>query len=164
MTTPPLSLLADLARAATPGPWHSDADYIYGAAPDGSIPYHLLTMSEHAKEADARHIAAFSPSVCLALLERCREAEVERDRHAAGAEAYRAEIEEIKAVLGLLAGGDGRSVADHVRQLAARIAELEAGLVEACDAWEGWVTSGERWDPRETDRIADLRALTTPSR
>jgi len=55
-TTPPLSLLADLARAATSGPWSN-------VAPNGW------------SDADIAYLQAASPSVVLELVERLRVAE-----------------------------------------------------------------------------------------
>jgi hypothetical protein len=47
--------------------------------------------------------------------------QTERDRHAAGAEGYRTELDAVKAVVGLAAGGTGLPLAEVVRQrIAAR--------------------------------------------
>ena len=151
MSSPPLSHLADLARAS----------------------------SRNAGLVDDETAKAFqdaaSPSVVLELVERVRELEAKKfeyDSHEQ-ASAAREFVETANVMTHMWhvpLQVDGRQLRLYERidlirkEAAARIAELESGLREACEAWEGWVTSGERWDPRETDRIIALRALTTPSR
>ena len=190
MTTPPLSLLADLARAATPGPWHVEVDEKprHDGTPRVMCIHGPVSIVDHGlgperdcvviaetdggqygpRYADAAYIAAASPSIVLELVERVRELERERDRHAAGAEEYRAELGAIKDVLGLSGGGIGLSVHEHIRLQAARIAELEAGLREACEIADEWITeagASPGWgagDRGEHARVARLRALLTP--
>jgi len=95
------------------------------------------------KASDAAYIAAASPSVVLELVEQTMVLKSERDAYY---ECYKAEIEDAK------------------RQ-AARIAELEAGLREACDLHDEMVHVDWNFDSQikqhdaAAERIAAISAL-----
>lgn len=73
-----LDVLAAVAAKATPGPWWVKP---HGARRDCST---IRTRDDrylafYADPVDAEHMVAFSPDVAIALIERCRKAEAERD-------------------------------------------------------------------------------------
>lgn len=123
MTTPPPRLL-ELARAATPGPWTVHANPLWISAVDPDNDGEIFTVVDfehrrHNERANAAFIAAASPSTVLALCERMEE--LERGR-----------------CLGLIADtmvacGEGGNFCSKACLQAARIAELEEGLREACE-------------------------------
>lgn len=89
MDTNPIDIetLERLAKAATPGPYEKVNGAYVGEFPAVGVKGPSLTiLAFHAgentaqKEADAAYIAAFSPSVVLALLTRLREAEKDTAR------------------------------------------------------------------------------------
>jgi hypothetical protein len=103
---------------------------------------HLRAVAEAASGVPMHHIGAlihyeqiFSPSVALALLARVRELE----------EGLAGTVQNFTKVQD-----------QHV----VRIRELEAGLVEALDRWEGWDSGSGQSSHHE--RIAELRAMAKP--
>ncbi len=85
-------------------------------------------------------------------------AEIERDRHARGAEGYRSELDSVKASLGLLGGGIGLSVVHYVDEQIAKTNEVLLALKEALDQWEALRPAYETEYPGHIERIAELRA------
>jgi hypothetical protein len=67
--TADLSRLAELASAATPGPWHADATSVH--LDDGGA----LFEDRYSQVTDRAYIAAASPDVILDLLARLQQAE-----------------------------------------------------------------------------------------
>lgn len=66
-----LDRLEKLARAATPGKWECDGDYVHITDPDGGF------CAIPCEPQDARYIAAFSPDVALELIARIRRLELD---------------------------------------------------------------------------------------
>jgi hypothetical protein len=80
LTNDELNALRAAAEAATPGPWVAVNNTIAAEHPRHEM-IATASMAPHSKEADinAAYIAAASPDVLLALLERLEVAERERD-------------------------------------------------------------------------------------
>lgn len=86
-----LDALAALARAATPGPWSVVNDCVMATTEvcaHGSSLTEVIA-DEVALRINLAHIAAFDPPTTLALIERARRVEAERDRLAATIERVR---------------------------------------------------------------------------
>ncbi len=107
MTAPTLDELEAKAKAATPGPWRWDADHepLDGPGQGGYGSDHVLfaapcgTQNSYVvvDDPDARHIAANSPDVTLALVARIRALEAGLreacDLHDAAVESYNPEAD-----------------------------------------------------------------------
>ncbi len=106
-------------------------------------------------------IAAADPQTVLALVERVRELERRSTKREPtwNGRTYGRLVE----LLGQNGANNYVSFRPSGDDLEARIRELEAGLVEACDGWENErpsSLSGTEWPP--TERIAELRTLANP--
>lgn len=77
MTEIDLNDLREKAEAATPGPWSSSGSQVWGH--DGNLVAAVRDHSELVDRPDAEFIAAANPATVLALIERLKTAEHERD-------------------------------------------------------------------------------------
>lgn len=73
-----LEALEEVARAATPGPWIAYADRCV-RSPDRSILYDDSCQDRENADADMAYVETFDPPTVLALIERGRGAEAERE-------------------------------------------------------------------------------------
>lgn len=95
LTPEMLARLEEYARAATPGPWSLNGGTAAIAATYGRRKIYAVPAGGTYPAADAKHIAAASPDVVLALVEAARE----RDRLIGERFAMRGEIEELRTLV-----------------------------------------------------------------
>ena len=175
MSTLDLEALAEVARAATPGPWifnaasllHDDSAGWVGhdRTGDGFQEYVCSTANHVDGLSDGAYIAAASPDVVLALIERVRVAEAERegalDRYAEREQRWHWNlICEQNAI-------QRATIAEaEVRTLRGQVARVEA----LADEWAGEIQKGHAENPHghlalsthEAD-LLDLRAVLLPT-
>ncbi len=176
MTHPPLDLSAihAAAKAATPGPWTAHKwDRLNDRPPRIDMGHGgrccQFIGPASARDEDAVFIASASPSVVMALVDRVRELERENERLLVDGRKLIKMAEAVSVALNDAGwpssplGWDDRAISaiGVLGKHAARIRELEAGLVEACDSWRG-MYQNEFDSDGLPEGYAELRALVKP--